>query len=50
MDALGIGCVERSEAVSQVSSFLGKLVELLLLCRISHPPLVIDCSSIGKRV
>lgn len=48
IDALGLGG-DREEAVSSIAKFLGRLVSIVLECRISDPPFVLEIAGIGKR-
>lgn len=50
MDELGLGSTDREETIQLVSTFFLKLIEIILESKICDPPLVIDVSSMGKRV
>ena len=50
VDKLGVVAMEREEAVGMVVGFMGKMVGLVLECRVSDPPLLLEVEEIGKRV
>jgi hypothetical protein len=50
VEELGLGSNDRQEAVEAVGVFFRKLVEVVLECRISDPPMVVEVGGIGKRV
>jgi hypothetical protein len=45
-----LGSEDKEETISLVSSFFIKLLEIILECKICDPPLLIDVSTMGKRV